>query len=105
MSEKKATGKLAHAKGAQKSAKSTTFTVEEQAAIKERAQELRAEARANKDKTDGERAVLATFGGHTRVLTEVVGAWTDEAGRVPLLRWRFGDFEGRIRWGIPSQIP
>ncbi len=54
-------------KGAQKSAKSTTatgktskgFTDEERAAMKERAQELKAEARANKDKADGESDVLA----------------------------------------------
>jgi uncharacterized protein YdhG (YjbR/CyaY superfamily) len=51
----------------QKSAKRTTatskksagFTAEERAAMKERARELQAEARATKDKADGERAVLA----------------------------------------------
>jgi uncharacterized protein YdhG (YjbR/CyaY superfamily) len=51
----------------QKSAKSTTatgktskgFTAEERAAMKERAKELRAEARAEKDRAAGERAVLA----------------------------------------------
>jgi len=56
-------------KGTQKSAKSTTaigkkskgFTDEEQAAMKERAQELKAEARRGPrpDKADGESAVLA----------------------------------------------
>jgi uncharacterized protein YdhG (YjbR/CyaY superfamily) len=54
-------------KDTQKSAKSTSaigetskgFTAEERAAMKERAQELKAEARANKDKADGESAVLA----------------------------------------------
>ena len=35
------------------------FTDEERAAMKERAQELKAEARASKSKADGERAVLA----------------------------------------------
>ena len=35
------------------------FTPEERAAMKERAQELKAEARANKNKADGEREVLA----------------------------------------------
>ena len=63
MSEKKAPGKLAHAKGTQKSAKSTTaigkkskgFTAEERAAMKERAKELKAAS----DKADGESAVLA----------------------------------------------
>ena len=51
----------------QKSAKSTTainkksrgFTDEERAAMKERAQELKAEALANKNKADGEHDVLA----------------------------------------------
>jgi uncharacterized protein YdhG (YjbR/CyaY superfamily) len=54
-------------KDTQKSAKSTTaitkkskgFTDEERAAMKERARELKAEARANKDKADGESDVLA----------------------------------------------
>ncbi len=54
-------------KGTQKSAKSTTaigkeskgFTDEERAAMKERAQELRSEARRNKNKADGESDVLA----------------------------------------------
>ena len=54
-------------KATQKSAKSTTatgktskgFTDEERAAMKERAQELKAEARANKTKAEGERDVLA----------------------------------------------
>jgi uncharacterized protein YdhG (YjbR/CyaY superfamily) len=54
-------------KDTQKSAKSTTainkkskgFTDEERAAMKERAQELKAEARASKDKAAGESAVLA----------------------------------------------
>ena len=54
-------------KDTQKSAKSTTainkkvkgFTDEERAAMKERAQELKAAARADKDKADGESAVLA----------------------------------------------
>jgi hypothetical protein len=54
-------------KATQKSAKSTTaidkkskrFTAEERAAMKERAQELKAEARANEDRAAGESAVLA----------------------------------------------
>ena len=54
-------------KDAQKSAKSTSatgkkskgFTDEERAAMKERSQELKAAARADKDKADGESAVLA----------------------------------------------
>ena len=56
-------------KDTQKSAKSTTainkkvkgFTDEERAAMKARAQELKAEARADKDKADGESAVLAAI--------------------------------------------
>jgi uncharacterized protein YdhG (YjbR/CyaY superfamily) len=54
-------------RGAQKSAKSTTatgrksggFTDDERAAMKERAKELKAEARANRGKAEGERDVLA----------------------------------------------
>jgi uncharacterized protein YdhG (YjbR/CyaY superfamily) len=52
---------------AQKSTKSTNdataegFTAEERAAMKERAKELKAEARASKNKEEGERAVLATI--------------------------------------------
>ena len=69
MSEKKAAGKLARAKGTQKSAKSTTatgkksqgFTDEERSAMKERAQELKAATRADKDKAAGESAVLANI--------------------------------------------
>ena len=38
--------------------KSTGFTEEEQAAMKERAKELKAEARANKKKADGEKDLL-----------------------------------------------
>jgi uncharacterized protein YdhG (YjbR/CyaY superfamily) len=38
--------------------KSTGFTAEERAAMKERARELKAEARASKDKDAGEKAVL-----------------------------------------------
>ena len=41
--------------------KSKGFTDEEKAAMRNRAQELKAEARANKDKADGESAVLAAI--------------------------------------------
>ena len=41
--------------------KSTGFTAEEKAAMKARAQELKAEARADKDKAAGEKAVLAAI--------------------------------------------
>jgi uncharacterized protein YdhG (YjbR/CyaY superfamily) len=68
-------------KDTQKSAKSTTaigkkgkgFTDEERAAMKERAQELKAAARADKDKADGESAVLAkiaTMAEPDRVMAE-----------------------------------
>jgi uncharacterized protein YdhG (YjbR/CyaY superfamily) len=67
MSEKKAPGKLAHAKGKQKPTKSTSskaskgFTDEERAAMRERAQELKAASRRGPraDKADGESDVLA----------------------------------------------
>ena len=41
--------------------KTKGFTDEEKAAMRNRAQELKAEARANKDKADGESAVLAAI--------------------------------------------
>ena len=58
-------------KETQESARSTTainkksrgFTDEERAAMKARAQELKAEARANKNKADGETDVLAAIAG------------------------------------------
>ena len=67
MGETAQEGTMSAKKATQKSAKSTTasnkkskgFTDEERAAMKERAQELKAEARANKDKAEGERALLA----------------------------------------------
>jgi uncharacterized protein YdhG (YjbR/CyaY superfamily) len=43
--------------------KSKGFTDEEKAAMRNRAQELKAEARANKDKADGESAALAAIAG------------------------------------------
>ena len=60
-------GKSTTKKATQKSAKSTTaigktvkgFTDEERAAMKERAKELKAEARANTNKAEGESDVLA----------------------------------------------
>ncbi len=58
MSPKKETQKSAKGTSAT-NRKSKGFTDEEQAAMKERAQELKAEARAKKDKADGESAVLA----------------------------------------------
>ena len=60
-------GKSTNKKATQKSAKSATatdkavkgFTDEERAAMKERAKEMKAEARANKNKAEGESDVLA----------------------------------------------
>ena len=46
-------------KGTEKSARSKGITDEERAAMKERAKELKAEARANKNKAEGESDVLA----------------------------------------------
>jgi hypothetical protein len=43
------------------SKKSTGFTKEEKAAITARAQELKAEARASKDREEGEKTVLAAI--------------------------------------------
>ena len=62
-------GKSTTKKATQKSADSTTapdkkskgFTDEEKAAMKARVQEMKAEARANKDKAAGESAVLAAI--------------------------------------------
>ena len=58
-------GKSTTKKAAQKSARESTtakgFTDEEKAAMKARAQELKAEARADKDKAEGESAVLAAI--------------------------------------------
>jgi uncharacterized protein YdhG (YjbR/CyaY superfamily) len=59
---------MSPSKDTQKSAKSTTtnqkskgFSAEERAAMKNRAQELKAEARANKNKAEGESDVLASI--------------------------------------------
>src|SRR3990172_2399782 len=60
MAEKKAAKKTSQSKRTTAS-KSEGFTAEERAAMKARAQELKAEARANKDKADGERDLLAAI--------------------------------------------
>ncbi len=60
MTEKKATRKPATRTGANAKT-STGFTAEERAAMKARAQELKADARANKNRADGERALLAAI--------------------------------------------
>ena len=79
MSQRKSTTK----KATQKSAKSTTainkkskgFTDEERAAMKERAKELKAEARRGADKAEGESAVLAK-------IAEMQGSERDMAKRL-----------------------
>jgi uncharacterized protein YdhG (YjbR/CyaY superfamily) len=57
MSAKKATQKTARSTTAS-GKKSKGFTAEERAAMKERARELKAEARANKNKAEGEKDLL-----------------------------------------------
>jgi uncharacterized protein YdhG (YjbR/CyaY superfamily) len=57
MSARKATQKSARATTTTKK-KSNGFTAEERAAMKERARELKAEARADRDRAEGEKAVL-----------------------------------------------
>ena len=61
MAEKKAAGKA-----------SEGFTAEERAAMKARAQELKAEARASKNRAEGERAALA---GDRRDAGTAIGPW------------------------------
>jgi uncharacterized protein YdhG (YjbR/CyaY superfamily) len=58
------------------------FSAEERAAMKERAQELKAEARANKDRAAGESALLAKIAEmpeHDRVMAERLHAIVAEA--------------------------
>jgi uncharacterized protein YdhG (YjbR/CyaY superfamily) len=59
MSAKRATQKRSPKSNTAADKKSKGFSDEERAAMKERAQELKAEARLNKDRAAGERAVLA----------------------------------------------
>jgi hypothetical protein len=51
-------------KGARKPAEG--FTVEEKAAMKARAQELKAEAKASKNREEGEKAILAAIAADER---------------------------------------
>ena len=80
MSEKKATQKSARSATAN-GKKSEGFTAEERAAMKERAKELKAEARANKNREEGESDVLAKIAempeperGMARRLHEIIAA-------------------------------
>jgi uncharacterized protein YdhG (YjbR/CyaY superfamily) len=61
MSTKKTTQKPARESSTANNKKAGRFTDEEKAAMKNRAQELKAEARASKDKAEGESAVLAAI--------------------------------------------
>jgi uncharacterized protein YdhG (YjbR/CyaY superfamily) len=62
MAEKKPAKKTTQGSAKRTTAsKSETFSAEERAAMKARAQELKAEARANKNKADGERDLLAAI--------------------------------------------
>jgi uncharacterized protein YdhG (YjbR/CyaY superfamily) len=66
-------------RGKQKSAETTTggFTDEERAAMKERARELKSEARTSKDRADGERDLLAKIAempGSDRAMAERIHA-------------------------------
>ena len=78
--EKKTTQKSTKSKAttAQSSGKSSgAFTADERAAMKARAQEQKAEARANKNRADGERALLeaiAGMKGRDRVMAKRVHA-------------------------------
>jgi uncharacterized protein YdhG (YjbR/CyaY superfamily) len=72
MAEKKPAGK-----GAQQSSKRATFSADERAAMRERAQELKAEARRGADRAAGERDLLAKIAemrGTDRAMAERVHA-------------------------------
>jgi uncharacterized protein YdhG (YjbR/CyaY superfamily) len=61
---------------------SEAFTAEERAAMKTRAQEMKAEARANKNRADGERDLLAAIAAmkeHDRTIAERLHALVSEA--------------------------
>jgi uncharacterized protein YdhG (YjbR/CyaY superfamily) len=95
---------MSEKKAAQKSTKSTTttgktssgFTAEERAAMKERSQELRAEARASKDKEAGERNVLAKIAemkGSDRAMAERLHA---------IVKASAPDLSPRTWYGMPA---
>ena len=67
-----------------KSAKTTDagFTADEKAAMKARAQELKAEARAGKDRAEGEKAILAAIAG----MKDPTDRWTKAICGLPLSR-------------------
>ncbi len=66
MAEKKTAKKTTRTSGKRTSASTSgTFTADERAAMKARAQEQKAEARANKNRADGERDLLAAIAAMT----------------------------------------
>ena len=78
------------------SAKRTTFSDEEKAAMKERAKELKAEARANKNKAEGESDVLAK-------IAEMPKADRVQADRIhALVKANAPDLAPRTWYGMPA---
>ena len=78
------------------SARGTTFSAEEKAAMKECARELKAEARANKDKAQGEKDVLAK-------IAEMPGADRAMAERIhAIVKANAPDLSPRTWYGMPA---
>ena len=91
-------------KGTQKSAKSTAatgkksnaFTDEERAAMKERAREMKAEARSRSDKAEGESAVLAK-------IAEMKGPDRDMAKRLhAIIKASAPELSPKTWYGMPA---
>ena len=77
MPEKKSAKKTTQKSAKRTTATSKTFSADERAAMKARAQELKAEARANKNRAEGERdllAAIAAMKGRDRALAKKVHA-------------------------------
>jgi uncharacterized protein YdhG (YjbR/CyaY superfamily) len=77
MPEKKSAKKTTQRSAKRTTATSKTFTADERAAMKARAQEVKAEARANKNRAEGERdllAAIAAMKGRDRALAKKVHA-------------------------------
>jgi uncharacterized protein YdhG (YjbR/CyaY superfamily) len=85
-------------KDMQKASKNTSkgFTDEERAAMKERAKELKAEERANKNKAEGEKAVLAK-------IAEMPEADRALAGRLhEIIKANAPDLSPKTWYGMPA---
>jgi uncharacterized protein YdhG (YjbR/CyaY superfamily) len=83
-------------KATQKSTKSTGFTAEERAAMRERAKELKAEARADRNRADGERDVLAK-------IAEMKGSDRTMAKRVhAIVKASAPDLMPKTWYGMPA---